>query len=109
MDKKFVRRPISRDLAEQIVDSADILMVIAERQVLRSIGKNYLGKCPFCGRREFAVSEEKNFYHCFACEKSGSSLTYLIEVAGMTFYEGVEHLGRMQGINFDDDGLQYEN
>ena len=33
---------------------------IAERQVLRSMGKNYLGKCPFCGRRDFAVSEEKN-------------------------------------------------
>ena len=109
MDRRFSCRPISRDLAEQIVENADILMVIAERQVLRSMGKNYLGKCPFCGRRDFAVSEEKNFYHCFACEKSGSSLTYLIEVAGMTFVEAVEHLGCMQGIDFGNSGLRNEN
>ncbi len=108
MDRKYGRRPISRDLAEQIVESADILMVIAERQVLRSMGKNYLGKCPFCGRRDFAVSEEKNFYHCFACEKSGSSLTYLIEVAGMTFVEAVEQLGRMQGVDFGKVGTSPE-
>ena len=108
MERKFGRRPISRDLAEQILENADILLVIAERQVLRSIGKNYLGKCPFCDRQDFTVSEEKNFYHCFACNKSGSSLTYLIEVEGMVFVEAVEQLGRMQGIDFTDIGTSYE-
>ena len=55
-----------------------------------------------------AVSEEKNFYHCFACEKSGSSPAYLIEVAGMTFVEAVEQLGRMQGVDFGTVGASPE-
>ena len=93
------RRPIPQPLVNKICDGADISLVINLKQELRHLGKNLEGLCPFCGARDFTVSELKNFYHCFNCKKSGTALTYLIEACDMQLVEAVELLGKMQGID----------
>ena len=82
-----------------MVEEADLLLILAERHLLTRRGKNYQGDCPFCRLPNFLVSEEKKFYHCFDCKKSGTALTYLTEAQNMELVEAIEFLALMQGVD----------
>ena len=93
------RRQIPKNLADQLVEEADLLLILAERHLLTRRGKNYQGDCPFCRLPNFLVSEEKRFYHCFDCKKSGTALTYLMEAQNMELVDAIEFLSMMQGVD----------
>ncbi len=82
-----------------VIDAADIVLVIGSRTPLKMAGKNYSGRCPFCHEHDFSVSEIKKFFHCFACKRSGSAISFLIEYEHMEFLEALEHLAKMEGVD----------
>ena len=74
--------------------------MIDERVTLKKTGKNYSGLCPFHDEKtpSFSVSPDKQFFHCFGCQESGTVLTFLMKYERLEFVEAVEMLARDMGM-----------
>ena len=70
---------ISRETIADIKNSVNIVDVIGEVVSLTRSGHNYLGLCPFHKEKtpSFNVVEDKQFFHCFGCGKSGDVFKFL--------------------------------
>ncbi len=61
-------------------------------------------RCPFCeARRGLAVWDESRYdvggvFHCFACDRSGSGVTFLVETRQVTRPEARQALGLTPGL-----------
>ena len=70
--------------------------LIGQHVQLQKAGASFRGLCPFPGHLEktpsFFVSDSKQLYHCFGCQKSGTVYNFLIDFQGLTFPEAVEYL-----------------
>ena len=86
---------ISKDCAQEIValSNTEIVKVIMPFVELRKAGQNWVGTCPFCGnaKKKFSVSE-KGFYKCFACQKGGKALSFIMDHRGLSYPEALRHL-----------------
>ena len=71
---------IDKALIEDIKSSTNIVDVIGEVVSLNRAGRNYLGLCPSIRENpSFNVIEDRQFYHCFGCGKSGDVFKFLEE------------------------------
>ena len=63
--------------------------------VLRKVGKEFIGLCPFHPDKHpsFSVSEEKQVYHCFSCGSSGDVISFIQRRYGLSFTEARRALG----------------
>lgn len=63
-------------------------------------GRNFLGLCPFHSEKtpSFNVVEDKQFYHCFGCGKSGDVFKFIEDYRGVSFMEAVQIVGDQAGI-----------
>ena len=77
----FVAGLIPQSFINDLIDRADIVDVIDGRVPLKKTGKNYSGLCPFHDEKSpsFSVSPDKQFFHCFGCQESGTALTFLMK------------------------------
>ncbi len=69
---------------------------------LTRTGANLVGLCPFHDDRKtpnLVVTPEKNVFHCFACEASGSVIDWVMQTEGVSFRHAVEVL--RGGGNFE--------
>ena len=91
---------IPQHFINDLIDRADIVSVIDERVSLKKTGKNYSGLCPFHDEKtpSFSVSPDKQFFHCFGCQESGTVLTFLMKYERLEFVEAVEVLARDLGM-----------
>lgn len=91
---------IPQTFINDLIDRVDIVDVIDSRVTLKKTGKNYSGLCPFHDEKSpsFSVSPEKQFFHCFGCQESGTALTFLMKFERMEFVEAVEYLARELGL-----------
>ena len=91
---------IPQSFINDLLDRADIVSVIDGRVALKKTGKNYVGLCPFHEEKSpsFSVSPDKQFFHCFGCQESGSALTFLMKYERMEFVEAVEALAKDLGL-----------
>ena len=87
---------IDKALIEDIKSSTNIVDVIGEVVSLNRAGRNYLGLCPFHKEKtpSFNVIEDRQFYHCFGCGKSGDVFKFLEEYRQISFQESVNGSGR---------------
>lgn len=85
---------ISPEFLQKLKDAVNIIDVVGELVVLRKVGSNHTGLCPFHNERtpSFSVSEKKQAYHCHGCKKGGDILTFIQEIHGLSFMEAVEEL-----------------
>jgi DNA primase len=90
---------IPQSFINDLIDRVDIVDVIDGRVALKKTGKNYTGLCPFHDEKSpsFSVSPEKQFFHCFGCQESGTALTFLMKFERMEFVEAVETLAKDLG------------
>jgi len=97
--KKF----ISRDTIQRIISECNIRDIIAEYVQLTKRGANWIGLCPFHGDKDpsFSVNEEKGFYYCFGCNKTGNVIKFLMEMDGITFQEAIKKLALRFAIPID--------
>lgn len=97
--------PISRKTIDEILERANIYEVVSPFVALKRAGRNYIGLCPFHAdtKPSFTVSEEKNLFYCFGCQKGGTPIHFLMEAKNLTFAEAVEELAKRYGVKIDFD------
>ena len=91
---------VDKQLISEIKNSVNIVDVIGEVVQLTKAGRNFLGLCPFHGEKtpSFNVVEDKQFYHCFGCGRSGDVFKFIEDYRGVSFMEAVQTVGDQVGI-----------
>lgn len=94
---------LSKDKITEIKQALNIVDVIGETVALTKVGRNYVGLCPFHGEKtpSFNVIEDKQFYHCFGCGKSGDVFKFVEEVRGVSFADAAAILAEKAGFQVD--------
>ena len=82
---------IPRNIIDEIRNSVDIGDVIGRYVQLHQAGKNLIGLCPFHDEKtpSFSVNEEKQFFYCFGCHRSGNVFQFLMELKHIDFVDAV--------------------
>lgn len=91
---------IDKEIISDIKNSVNIVEIVGEVVALTKAGRNYLGLCPFHGEKtpSFNVVEEKQFYHCFGCGKSGDVFKFIEDYRGVPFMDAVQIIADRAGI-----------
>lgn len=91
---------VSKEQIADIKNAVNIVDVIGEVVTLTKAGRHFLGLCPFHKEKtpSFNVIEDRQFYHCFGCGKSGDVFKFLEEYRQITFMESVQILAERVGI-----------
>ncbi len=96
------------DFIEKVQEANNLLDIISQHTQLRPTGSGFMGRCPFPDHPEktpsFSVSEIKQVYHCFGCQKKGNIFTFVQDFNGMSFPEAVEFLAQRASIPLPEDG-----
>ena len=92
---------IPQSFINDLVGKVDIVEVIGSRITLKKTGKNYSGLCPFHNEKtpSFSVSPDKQFFHCFGCQESGTALGFVMLHDRLGFVEAVEALAGSIGLD----------
>ena len=92
---------IPRNVIDEIRNSVDIGDVIGRYVQLHQAGKNLIGLCPFHDEKtpSFSVNEEKQFFYCFGCHRSGNVFQFLMELKHIDFVDAVKEIANDSNIN----------
>ena len=96
----------SESFLQEIADKNDIVDVVGGYvQLTKRSGSNLFGLCPFHSEKtpSFAVSPDRQTYHCFGCGKGGSVINFIMEIENLPFRDAVEFLARRAGIEMPAD------
>ncbi|MEE1170508.1 MAG: DNA primase, partial [Anaerovoracaceae bacterium] len=87
---------------QEIKDRCNIVDIIGRVVNLKKAGSNYKGLCPFHSEKtpSFVVSETKQYFTCFGCQKSGDVFTFMQEYYNMDFVQAAEKLADECGLTF---------
>ncbi len=85
---------------EEVKSRVDIVDVIGEFVELKRRGITHVGSCPFHTETKpsFNVNSERQFYHCFGCNKGGDAFGFLMDITGMSFMEALKQLADRVGL-----------
>ncbi|AXQ78915.1 DNA primase [Streptococcus chenjunshii] len=91
---------LDKEMIAEIKNSVNIVEVIGEAVSLSKAGRNYLGLCPFHKEKtpSFNVIEDRQFFHCFGCGKSGDVFKFIEEYRQVSFLESVKIIAERSGI-----------
>jgi DNA primase len=91
---------ISRNFIDELMVRVDIVDLIDSYISLRKVGRNYKALCPFHNEKtpSFSVNPDKQFYYCFGCGASGTSIGFLMNYARLSFVEAVHELASRAGM-----------
>ena len=88
------------EIKEEIRSANDIVDVISQYVTLKRSGRNFFGSCPFHKEKSpsFSVSPDRQYFHCFGCNKGGDVFTFISEIERISFKETIELLAERAGI-----------
>ncbi len=91
---------IPAQFIDELNARCDIADVVGDYVPLTRKGGNLWGLCPFHGEKtpSFAVSPEKQIYHCFGCGKGGGVINFVMEVENLPFPDAVRLLAKRVGL-----------
>ena len=91
---------INNDIIAAVRDKANILEVVTQVVVLKRVGKDYKGLCPFHKEKtpSFHVNPEKGIYKCFGCGEGGDVFSFIQKAKGLGFLDGVKELAHQFGV-----------
>jgi DNA primase len=96
---------VDEDIA-RVRAAADLVQVASEHLTLKKVGSRWQGLCPFHAEKtpSFSINNEAGLYHCFGCQASGDTITFVRQVLHLDFVEAVEWLAAKFGvsIHYDD-------
>ncbi|MGF0112480.1 DNA primase [Streptococcus sp. SGI.013] len=92
---------LTKETIAEIKNSVNIVDVIGEVVALSKAGRQFLGLCPFHKEKtpSFNVLEDRQFFHCFGCGKSGDVFKFLEEYRGLSFLESVQVIAERSGFD----------
>lgn len=97
----------TQEFIDKVRDANNIVTIISEHTELKKSGSGLLGLCPFPSHKEktasFSVSDLKQAYFCFGCQKAGNVFTFLREMRGMSFPEAIEYLAEKAHVPIPDE------
>ena len=101
----------SEELIEEIRSNNDIVDVVSGYVTLKRSGRNFFGLCPFHKEKSpsFAVSPDKQIFHCFGCGAGGNVIHFVSKIEGLDFKDTLELLANRIGMelpsldNYEDD------
>lgn len=98
----------SEELINEIRNSNDIVEVISQYVNLKRSGRNFFGLCPFHNEKSpsFAVSPDKQIFHCFGCHAGGNVFHFISKIENVGFKESVEILANKANITLPTDNFQ---
>lgn len=84
----------SDEIIEEVKAANNIVDVISQYVTLKRHGNTYFGLCPFHREKtsSFAVSRDKQIYHCFGCGEGGNVIRFIMRVENIGFKEAIEFL-----------------
>ena len=89
-------------VVDEIRSKVDIVSVISEFVSLKKKGNNYVSSCPFLDHDDkapsFSVSQSKQIYKCFGCQRGGNVFTFLMEYNRMSFGDALRWLAEREGV-----------
>lgn len=106
----------SDELIDEIKNKNDIVDVIGSYVALKRSGRSYFGLCPFHNEKSpsFAVSPDKQIFHCFGCGVGGNVFHFVSKIEGVGFRDAIEILANRANVslpisssNDEDDKLYY--
>ncbi len=91
---------MAQDDVREIKSKLDIVDVISEYVPLKKKGQTFWGCCPFHNEKtpSFAVSQERQTFHCFGCGKGGDIFSFVMEKEHLEFREALERLAEKAGV-----------
>lgn len=92
---------IPKTFIDELISRTDIVGLIGSKIAFaKKTGDNQMACCPFHNEKtpSFAVSQSKQFYHCFGCGVGGDALRFLMDYDHLTFVEAVESLADFNGM-----------
>lgn len=94
---------LDRTTVAEIKNQVNIVDVIGEVVSLKKAGRNYLGLCPFHGEKtpSFNVVEDKQFFHCFGCGKSGDVFKFIELYRDLSFAESLAVVAEYAGVTLE--------
>lgn len=95
---------------DEIKNRCDIVDVINRWVPLKKSGKNFKGLCPFHSEKtpSFVVSLDKQIFTCFGCGARGDVIEFIMRYHNLDFYEAIEKLASIYGINLKSFGFAQE-
>jgi DNA primase len=98
-------------LIKQVKEANDIVDVVGGYLALQRAGQVYKGLCPFHddSRPSLTVDPKWQNYRCWACNKYGDVLQFVLEHERVSFNEALELLARRAGIVLSKKGASPED
>ncbi len=95
---------------DELVARNPIEDVVGQYVSLKRSGSNLFGLCPFHGEKtaSFSVAPDKGIYYCFGCHKGGGSISFMMELEGLSYPDAVRSLAKRAGMEVPEDE-QYQS
>jgi DNA primase len=92
--------PMPDAVIEQIKQRIDIIELLSEYLRLQKSGGNWRALCPFHHENSpsFMVSQDKQIWHCFGCDKGGDIFAFIQEMEGVDFPEALKILAQRANV-----------
>ena len=102
---------IDNNFISSIKDKANIVDIINEYVDLKSNGTNYKACCPFHNEKtpSFMVSETKQIFKCFGCDKSGDVIQFIEFIENVDFVEAVKILAEKLNMKIPEDNINNDS
>jgi len=91
---------IPRSFIDDLLVRVDIVDLVDSYVPLKKSGSSYVARCPFHTEKtpSFAVTRNKQLYHCFGCGAGGNAISFLMDYSHLDFIEAVEDLADFVGV-----------
>jgi len=92
---------IPRAFIDDLLVRVDIVDLVDSFVPLKKSGSSFVARCPFHTEKtpSFAVTRNKQLYHCFGCGAGGNAITFLMDYSHLDFVEAVEDLADFVGVS----------
>lgn len=97
---------LSRQTIADVRERTNIVDVVRRYVELKRAGAaSWKGICPLHTENtpSFHVHEQRQFFHCFGCDKHGDVFQFLVEIEQRSFIEVLRDLAREVGVELSED------
>lgn len=102
---------ISPKTIDEIKSRMDVVEVVSDFVQLKKSGSNYKALSPFTQEKtpSFFVSPSKQIFKCFSTGKGGDAISFIMEVDGLSYIEGLKYLAKKYNVELEEEQTSDED